>query len=202
MFLASQQIVLASGNVGKIKEIQAMLAPHIIVPQAVFKVSECDEIACTFVENALLKARNAARHCHLPVIADDSGLIVDVLQGAPGVKSARYAGIGASDLDNVNKLLETLAGIPDTQRTARFVCIMVFIEHADDPCPLIAQGMWEGSLLNHAVGGNGFGYDPIFWLADQQCTSAELSADAKNELSHRGQALRQLTAQIKARESV
>lgn len=202
MFSASQQIVLASGNPGKIKEIQAMLAQHLIVPQSAFNVPECDETACTFLENALLKARNAALHCRLPAIADDSGLIVDALNGAPGVLSARYAGIGAGDQDNLDKLLEALNGVPDAQRTARFICAMVFIGHAEDPCPVIAQGAWEGRLLGHAAGHHGFGYDPIFWLPDQQCTSAELSADVKNSLSHRGQALRHLTALIKARETI
>lgn len=200
MFPASQHIVLASGNAGKIKEIQAMLAQHLIVPQSAFDVPECDESACTFVENALLKARNAALHCRLPAIADDSGLIVDALNGAPGVKSARYAGPGANDLDNLDKLLKALDGVPDAQRTARFICIMVFIEHADDPCPVIAEGVWEGKILDHAVGNNGFGYDPVFWVPDKQCASAELPAGVKNSLSHRGQALRRITALIKARE--
>lgn len=200
MFPASQHIVLASGNAGKIKEIQAMLAQHLIVPQSAFDVPECDESACTFVENALLKARNAALHCRLPAIADDSGLIVDALNGAPGVKSARYAGPGANDLDNLDKLLKALDGVPDAQRTARFICIMVFIEHADDPCPVIAEGIWEGKILDHAVGNNGFGYDPVFWVPDKQCASAELPADVKNSLSHRGQALRRITALIRARE--
>ncbi|TAL51729.1 MAG: RdgB/HAM1 family non-canonical purine NTP pyrophosphatase [Methylovulum sp.] len=200
MFPASQHIVLASGNAGKIKEIQAMLAQHLIVPQSAFDVPECDETACTFVENALLKARNAALHCRLPAIADDSGLIVDALNGAPGVKSARYAGPGANDRDNLDKLLKALDGVPDAQRTARFICIMVFIEHADDPCPVIAEGIWEGKILDHAVGNNGFGYDPVFWVPDKQCASAELPADVKNSLSHRGQALRRITALIKARE--
>jgi len=200
MFPSSQHIVLASGNAGKIKEIQAMLAQHLIVPQSAFDVPECDESACTFVENALLKARNAALHCRLPAIADDSGLIVDALNGAPGVKSARYAGPGANDRDNLDKLLKALDGVPDAQRTARFICIMVFIEHADDPCPVIAEGVWEGKILDHAVGNNGFGYDPVFWVPDKQCASAELTADIKNSLSHRGQALRRITALIKARE--
>ena len=200
MFPSSQHIVLASGNAGKIKEIQAMLAQHLIVPQSAFDVPECDENACTFVENALLKARNAALHCRLPAIADDSGLIVDALNGAPGVKSARYAGPGANDLDNLDKLLKALDGVPDAQRTARFICIMVFIEHADDPCPVIAEGVWEGKILDHAVGNNGFGYDPVFWVPGKQCASAELPADVKNSLSHRGQALRRITALIRARE--
>jgi XTP/dITP diphosphohydrolase len=185
-------IVLASGNLGKIREIQAMLEGLQIAPQADFAVREADETAATFIENAIIKARHAARHCQLPSIADDSGLIVDALHGAPGVISARYAGVEASDQANVNKLLEALEGIPDPQRTARFICVMVYMRHADDPFPLIAQGMWEGCILPHCQGKNGFGYDPVFWLPEQGCTSAELPANVKNTLSHRGQALRQL----------
>lgn len=196
MSAKSQQIVLASGNSGKIKEIQALLAEHLIVPQSGFDVVECEETGCTFVENALLKARNAAMQCNLPAIADDSGLIVDALDGAPGVMSARYAGFGATDQDNLVKLLHALDGVPEQQRSARFACVMVFIEHAYDPCPVIAQGFWEGRILTHQAGENGFGYDPVFWVPDYQCTAAQLSAEVKNSLSHRGQAVRQLAALI------
>jgi XTP/dITP diphosphohydrolase len=198
-FSTLQKIVLASGNPGKIREIQAILADHPIVPQSAFNVTDVEEIGATFVENAILKARNAALHCKLSAIADDSGLVVDALNGAPGVISARYAGVGASDLDNLNKLLQEMAGVPDQLRTARFICVMVFMEHADDPCPVIAQGVWEGRILHHAVGENGFGYDPVFWVPEQNCASAELSAAVKNSLSHRGQALKTLTALIKAK---
>ncbi|MGZ8190154.1 MAG: RdgB/HAM1 family non-canonical purine NTP pyrophosphatase [Methylococcaceae bacterium] len=200
-FSKSQKIVLASGNPGKIKEIQAILADHPIVAQSAFNVMEPEETGSTFVENAIIKARNAAFHCKLPSIADDSGLIVDALNGAPGVISARYAGVGASDQDNLQKLLRELEGVPDEQRTARFICVMVFMEHADDPFPVIAQGVWEGRILKHPVGENGFGYDPVFWVPEQQCASAELSAPVKNSLSHRGQALALLRALIKAREA-
>ena len=199
-FLSSQQIVLASGNLGKIKEIQAILATHRIVPQSVFNVQEAEETGLTFVENAIIKARNAALHAQLPAIADDSGLVVDALKGEPGVFSARYAGLGASDQDNVTKLLETLEGVPDEQRTARFICVMVFMAHAEDPFPVIAQGVWEGRILHHAVGTNGFGYDPVFWVPEYNCASAELSAAIKNSVSHRGQALTGFTQLIKARE--
>ncbi|MCX7099632.1 MAG: RdgB/HAM1 family non-canonical purine NTP pyrophosphatase [Methylococcales bacterium] len=199
--LSSQQIVLASGNLGKIKEIQAILAGHPIVAQSAFKVVEAEETGSTFVENAIIKARNAALHCGLPAIADDSGLVVDALNGAPGVISARYAGIGASDQDNVDKLLQEMADVPDGQRSARFICVMVFMEHADDPIPVIAQGVWEGQILRVCQGDNGFGYDPVFWLPDQQCASAQLPATVKNALSHRGQALRALTEVIKAKET-
>ncbi|MBT9098777.1 RdgB/HAM1 family non-canonical purine NTP pyrophosphatase [Methylovulum psychrotolerans] len=196
MFPLGQQIVLASGNAGKIREIQAILAGQVIVPQAAFNVAECPETGCTFVENALLKARNAALQSGLPAIADDSGLIVDALHGAPGVRSARYAGEAASDQDNVQKLLSALADVPDGQRTARFVCVLALLQHAEDPCPLIAQGVWEGHILRQPVGERGFGYDPVFWVAEQQCSSAQLPAELKNALSHRGQALRQLLALV------
>lgn len=196
-----QKIVLASGNPGKIREIQAMLADHPIVPQSAFNVIDAEETGSTFVENAILKARNAALHCQLPAIADDSGLVVDALNGAPGVISARYAGVGASDQDNVDKLLRELEGVPAELRTARFICVMVFMEHANDPCPVIAQGVWEGRILDHAVGENGFGYDPVFWVPERNCASAELPPEVKNSLSHRGQALKTLTALIKAREN-
>lgn len=199
--IAMHDIVLASGNPGKIREIQAILADHPIVPQSAFNVVEVEETGTTFVENAILKARNAALHCKLPAIADDSGLVVDALNGAPGVISARYAGVGAGDRDNLDKLLRELEGVPDELRTARFICVMVFMEHANDPCPLIAQGVWEGRILDHAVGENGFGYDPVFWVPEQGCASAELSAALKNALSHRGQALKHLSALIKAREN-
>ncbi len=200
VFSSTQQIVLASGNQGKIKEIQAILANHLIVPQSSFNVLEAEETGSTFVENAIIKARNAALQCQLPAIADDSGLIVDALNGAPGVISARYAAVGASDQDNVAKLLQQLEGVPEAHRTARFICIMVFMTNPEDPFPLIAQGVWEGLILNAPIGSNGFGYDPIFWVSSHGCASAELSPVVKNSLSHRGQALRQLTDLIKDRE--
>ena len=199
-FLSAQQIVLASGNLGKIKEIQALLAGHQMVAQSAFNVQEADETACTFVENALIKARNAALHCNLPAIADDSGLVVDALNGYPGVISARYAGVGATDQDNIKKLLIALEGVPEAQRTARFICVMVFLAHAHDPCPIIAQGVWEGKILIKPAGSNGFGYDPVFWVPDHQCASAELSAEDKNAISHRGQAIRSLTQMLTLRE--
>jgi len=174
-FSNHQKIVLASGNAGKIKEIQALLTGHPIVPQSLFDVEEADETGTTFVENAIIKARNAALHCKLPAIADDSGLVVDALNGAPAVYSARYAGVGASDNDNTQKLLHALEGVPEAQRTARFICVMVFMEHADDPLPIIAQGSWEGRILTQPAGSNGFGYDPVFFVPEYGCASAELS---------------------------
>lgn len=198
-FLSTQQIILASSNIGKIKEIQAILAEHLIVPQSVFNVTDAEETGSTFVENAIIKARHAAFQCKLPAIADDSGLVVDALSGAPGVISARYAGVGASDRDNVQKLLKELEDVPEERRSARFICVMVFLEHAEDPFPVIAQGVWEGQILYQPIGANGFGYDPVFWVPERQCASAELSAAVKNSLSHRSKALRSLTDLIKAR---
>ena len=197
----SRQIVLASSNTGKIKEIQALLTGHPILPQSQFNIADAEETGSTFVENAIIKARNAALHSGLPAIADDSGLVVDALNGAPGVISARYAGVGASDQQNLQKLLDSLEGVPDQQRSARFICVLVFLQQADDPFPLIAQGVWEGRILHDPVGENGFGYDPVFWVPDYQCSSAQLSAAVKNSLSHRGQALKKLTQLIKDNDS-
>ncbi|MDO8845216.1 RdgB/HAM1 family non-canonical purine NTP pyrophosphatase [Methylicorpusculum sp.] len=188
----TQPIVLASSNPGKIREIQAILDGHPILPQSQFKVVEAEETGCTFIENAIIKARNAANYAQLPAIADDSGLVVDSLDGAPGVISARYAGVGASDQDNLNKLLSELEGIPENRRTARFICVMVFMKHAMDPCPVIAQGVWEGLIMTQPQGENGFGYDPVFWVPEFTCASAQLSPELKNSVSHRGQALRAL----------
>lgn len=190
------RIVLASGNAGKIREIQAILQGIEIVPQSQFDIAEPDETGTTFVENAIIKARNAAHHSGLPAIADDSGLVVDALHGAPGVISARYAGAGAGDQANLDKVLDELRGVPDDQRSARFICVMVYMRHADDPTPVIAQGVWEGRILHQAIGSNGFGYDPVFWVEQYQCSSAQLAPDVKNALSHRGQALRLLCRQL------
>lgn len=191
-----KQIVLATGNLGKVREINELLAGHDleVIPQSAFKVPEAEETGLTFVENALIKARNAAAHTHLPAIADDSGLEVDALQGAPGIYSSRYAGAGASDRDNLEKLLAELGDLPDAQRTARFQCVMVHLRHARDPSPLICQGTWEGRVLFAPRGDNGFGYDPVFYVPSQDCSSAELPPELKNRLSHRGQALRKLIA--------
>lgn len=195
----TQQIVLASGNQGKIREIQAILAPHPIVAQSQFNIEEADETGSTFIENAIIKARNATLQCRLPAIADDSGLVVDALGGEPGVISARYAGPCASDQANLEKLLAELEGVPEAQRTARFICVIVFMQHALDPCPVVAQGVWEGRILEQAVGENGFGYDPVFWVPEYRCAAAELTADVKHSLSHRGKALRALMALMKGK---
>lgn len=192
-----RSIVLASGNPGKIREIQAILQNDKILPQSQFDVAEPEETGSTFIENAIIKARNAAAHCRLPAIADDSGIVVDALDGAPGVISARYAGAGAGDRANLEKLLAEMRDVPDALRSARFICVMVYLRHAADPTPLIAQGVWEGKILHAAVGENGFGYDPIFWLDQFQCSSAQLPPETKNAVSHRGQALRALARQLK-----
>jgi XTP/dITP diphosphohydrolase len=189
-----EHIVLASNNAGKVREINQLLASEQIqvVAQGEFATPEAEETGLTFVENAILKARNAARHSGLAAIADDSGIEVDALNGAPGIYSARYAGPGCSDADNNRRLLDELAGVPEADRTARFQCVMVYLKHADDPTPIICQGTWEGVILESPRGENGFGYDPLFFVPDEGCTSAQLSAEQKNRLSHRGQALKLL----------
>ena len=186
--------ILATGNKGKVKELGELLANFEmeVIPQTEFGVVEAEETGLTFVENAILKARNAAAHTGLPAIADDSGLEVDYLKGAPGIYSARYAGTDGNDPANNQKLLRALDGVPEGQRSARFQCLMVYMEHAEDPTPLIAQGSWEGRILTAPQGENGFGYDPIFFVPEQGCSSAELPAEVKNRLSHRGQALKRL----------
>lgn len=194
----TNEIILASGNAGKIREIQAILNQHTIIPQAQFNLVEAEETGQTFIENALIKARHATTLCHRPAIADDSGLVVDALEGAPGVISARYAGAQASDAENLAKVLQQLGNTPATKRSARFICVIAFLNQPDDPCPIIAQGVWEGQILFKPQGKNGFGYDPIFWLPEQNCSSAELSAEIKNNLSHRGQALHQFQQQLKS----
>lgn len=191
----SHRIVLATGNRGKVREFIELLSPHDIeiVPQSDFAVPEADETGLTFVENAIIKARNAASHTGLPAIADDSGIEVDHLNGAPGIYSARYAGDGGSAANN-QKLLEALHGVPEQQRTARFQCLLVYLRHADDPTPIICQGTWEGRILEATSGDAGFGYDPLFHVAEAGCSAAEMDADHKNAISHRGQALRCLLA--------
>ena len=190
--------VLASGNAGKLHEIAAMLDGLAITvrAQSHFGVTRVEETGSTFVENAIIKARHAARHSGRPALADDSGIVVDALAGAPGVYSARYAGVDASDEDNLRKLLAATTHLPDDARDCRFVCVMVAMRDADDPLPLIATGLWPGQLLRAPQGEGGFGYDPIFLVPSHNCSSAELPGALKNELSHRGQALRALRAQL------
>lgn len=190
------KIVLATGNQGKVKELANLLADHNIdiVPQSQFDVPEVAETGTTFVENAIIKARHAAKITGLPAIADDSGLEVDALNGAPGVISARYAGEDATDATNNDKLLAELDGVEAEKRTGRFHCVLVYMRHADDPTPIICHGVWEGSMLSAPQGEQGFGYDPLFWVESHQCSSAQLPRDEKNKLSHRGKALKQLVS--------
>jgi XTP/dITP diphosphohydrolase len=196
-----RQIVLASANPGKAREIRALLAALDVevCPQDELGVPALEESGLTFVENAILKARNAAAFTGLPAIGDDSGLEVDALGGAPGIHSARYAGPEAGDSANINKLLQALAGIPAGRRQARFHCVMVHLRRRDDPTPLIAQGAWEGFILDAPRGDRGFGYDPVFLVPTHNCSAAELAPDVKNQLSHRGQALRALVAALHQR---
>jgi len=170
-----------------------------IVSQATLGVPEADETGLSFIENAILKARNAASHSGLPAIADDSGLEVDALEGAPGIHSARYSGAKADDQSNLEKLLKAMEDVPDIGRSARFRCVIVYLKHAKDPAPLVTEGVWEGSILRAPKGSNGFGYDPVFWVPEKGCSAAELPAEVKNQLSHRGQALARLTAHFRAR---
>lgn len=191
-------IVLATGNLGKVKELASLLETQklSVVPQSEFDVPDVAETGSTFVENAIIKARHAAKITGLPAIADDSGLEVDALNGAPGVYSARYAGENASDDDNMEKLLKALQDVPAEKRTARFHCVLVYMRFENDPTPIICHGVWEGSICREKLGQQGFGYDPIFWQEDRQLTSAQLPRDIKNKLSHRGRALAQLVPQL------
>jgi XTP/dITP diphosphohydrolase len=199
MSQAGRRLVLATGNRGKAREIDALLAPagvHIL-SQAEFGLEPAEETGGTFVENALLKARHAAAGSGLPALADDSGLVVDALNGAPGIHSARYAG-DAGDAANISKLLEALEGVPAPLRTGRFVCVAVLLRHPADPLPVVCQGVWEGYITTAPRGTGGFGYDPVFLPAGGTCTAAELDPGEKNRLSHRGQAFRELLERLLA----
>lgn len=194
------KIVLASGNKGKLKEFSQILgALNVeVLPQSEFSVSDAEETGLSFVENAILKARHAAKATGLPALADDSGLEVDALKGAPGIYSARFSGDEATDAKNNALLLEKLEGVPSDQRTARFRCVLAFMRHENDPTPLICQGSWEGQILEEASGDNGFGYDPLFWIPELEKTSAQLAPEQKNQLSHRGKAVILLQQAIEA----
>lgn len=194
------RVVLATGNPGKLREMRAILAPLRleVVPLTDFTRAAADETGSTFVENALLKARFAARVTGLPAIADDSGLEVDALDGAPGVRSARYAGVGASDADNNGRLLAALDGVPEGQRGAHYRCAVAYLRTADDPAPLVCEASWQGSIGIAPAGAGGFGYDPLFRVAGRAQTAAEMDAAEKNRVSHRGQALRALVAALHA----
>ncbi|GAA0856714.1 XTP/dITP diphosphatase [Aliiglaciecola litoralis] len=187
-----QKIVLATGNKGKVKEFARLFQdfPFEVVPQSEFNVDDADETGTTFVENAIIKARHAAKVTGLPAIADDSGLAVDALNGAPGVYSSRYAGPDATDEQNVDKLLAALADTPDEKLQARFLCVIVYMQSAEDPTPIICQGEWHGHISRIRRGEGGFGYDPVFWVSSQHLTSAQLMPEVKNRLSHRGKALK------------
>lgn len=187
-------LVLASNNQGKLSELRDLLAPLGLDPvaQGDLGVGEAEEPAVTFVENAILKARHAAQATGLSALADDSGLSVDFLQGAPGVRSARYAGENADDQQNVDALLRALEGVPESDRGACFHCVLVYLKHAEDPTPLIIHGQWAGRILEKPSGAGGFGYDPVFFAPEFGCSAAELSRDQKASVSHRGKALRQL----------
>jgi len=197
------KVVLATGNPGKVREMSALLAEFglEVLPQSNFNIVEADETGTTFIENAIIKAKHAAALTGLPAIADDSGLAVDALQGVPGIYSARYAGVDASDRDNLLKLLDALKGVPTAQRTARFHCVLVYMTHAEDPTPLVCHGSWDGVITEQPSGEDGFGYDPIFFVESEGCTSAELTKQRKSELSHRGQALTKLFAAMHEQQS-
>jgi XTP/dITP diphosphohydrolase len=192
------KVVFASHNAGKIIELQAQLKEFDIqiIPQNTLNIPEVAETGLTFIENAILKARHASLKSGMPAIADDSGLEVDILQGAPGIYSARYAGEHATTQDNIKKLLQELEHYPDDKRQANFYCVLVFLSHAHDPTPLVCEGSWQGMITKHSAGENGFGYDPIFFDPNENCTAAQLSSAKKNLISHRGQALRRLIKKL------
>jgi XTP/dITP diphosphohydrolase len=188
------KVILASNNPGKIREFGELFKPFSIelVPQAELGISDAEETGLTFIENALIKARHAAKISGLPAIADDSGLSVSALNGAPGIYSARYAGKKANAGENIQKLLVALHGVPDDKRNASFHCVLAFLAHADDPTPLVSDGRWPGFILQAPQGEHGFGYDPVFYVPSEKKSAAELPAAVKNKISHRGIALRML----------
>lgn len=194
-----QKVVLATGNAGKVRELADLLGDFglDVVAQTELGVESAEETGLTFIENAILKARHASQVTGLPAIADDSGLAVDVLGGAPGIYSARYAGVDASDQQNLEKLLATLKDVPDDLRKARFHCVLVYMRHAEDPTPLVCHGCWEGQITREAAGQGGFGYDPIFFVPSEGKTAAELTRDEKRAISHRGRALKLLLEAMK-----
>jgi XTP/dITP diphosphohydrolase len=195
------KLILASGNAGKLKEFSDLLQPlgWQVEPQSVYQVEEAEETGLTFVENALIKARNAAQATGCAALADDSGIEVDALKGAPGIYSARFAGVGSSDAENNAHLLKELDGLSPEKRTARYWCVLALMRHALDPTPIIVQASWEGQVLSEAQGEGGFGYDPLFWLPDLNKTAAELSKEEKNRLSHRGRASQLLWTALQER---
>lgn len=193
-----QKLVIASSNKGKLRELAALLEPldYEVHTQSEFNVPDVEETGTTFVENAIIKARNAAQHTGLPAIADDSGIEVDALNGAPGVYSARFSEPDATDEKNNALLVEKLRDVPEPLRTARYRAVIVYMSHAGDPSPIICEGSWEGLIKLEPRGDGGFGYDPYFYVPTHSCHSAELSAEEKNSISHRGQALKQLVEKL------
>ena len=195
--MTHQRFVLASNNQKKLQELQYRLSNRIqLVNQGDLGVVEAEETGLTFIENALIKARNASGHTGLPAIADDSGLEVDYLDGAPGIYSSRYAGPNANDHANITKLLGALSGVPESHRSARFQCVIVMLRHAADPTPIICQGTWHGRILDHLMGFNGFGYDPVFYVPTHEASAAQLDPEVKNRISHRAQAASQLILEL------
>jgi XTP/dITP diphosphohydrolase len=197
------KLVLATSNRGKIIEMQPLLADshYQLITQAELGVHDAIEDGHSFVENALIKARHAAAATGLPAIADDSGLIIDALNGAPGLISAHYAGVHGDAKGNIEKVLMEMKGVPKEKRSARFYSLIVMLKHAADPQPLIAEGVWEGEILDAPRGDNGFGYDPIFYVPEHQCSSAQLTPEIKNQISHRGKALLKLRELLKAAQN-
>ena len=193
-----KRVVLASANAGKLRELNALLASCgvDVVPQSDFEIPSIEEAGESFVENAIIKARHAARLSGFAAIADDSGLMVDALDGAPGIYSARYAGVGASDSENIQLLLDNMRDIPESHRGARFVSLVVYMDHPQDACPLVCEGIWPGRITHAPKGDGGFGYDPVFYVEDCGCTSAELEPGHKNTISHRARAMQALLARL------
>lgn len=194
----TQQVVLASSNPGKLNEFQQLLANvgFEVLPQSQFAVVDAEETGLSFVENAIIKARNACRTTGLPALADDSGIEVDHLKGQPGIYSARYSGPNATNESNNAKLLQALQGVPASERSARYQCVLVYMRHSEDPTPLICQGSWEGRILEEPTGTGGFGYDPLFFVPERGCSAAELSKNEKGSISHRAKALKDLLARL------
>lgn len=200
--MQNNTFVLASNNLGKFNEFNRLFTRVnvSIEPQKKYQIPEAEETGLSFVENAIIKARNAAAHAGMPSIADDSGLEVDALNGAPGIYSARFSqdeyGVATNDKSNNKKLLDLLVGVPEAARTARFVCALAFMKHAEDPRPILSVGVWEGIILNKEVGDHGFGYDPVFFVPEFACVSAQLDPEIKNQHSHRGKAMQDMFKQL------
>jgi XTP/dITP diphosphohydrolase len=190
------ELILATSNAGKINELNALLSPIVCIPQTELGINDAEETGLSFIENAIIKARHASLHAKKPALADDSGLVVPALNGAPGIYSARYAGINANDTNNINLLLHNMTHLTEERRNAYFYCAIALVHHEQDPTPIIATGLIHGTITTHPLGHQGFGYDPIFFVNEYQCTAAQLSANIKNTISHRAQALNQLRTAI------